>query len=106
MNPLGCDIVRLLLYFFIKDNKMPTISMFYGIIILMRYNEHNPPHFHAKYAGMEATFTVDGELLEGDIPLNKRKLVEAWAVLHSEELSANWELAKNNSKLYEIEPLK
>lgn len=45
---------------------MPTISMFYGILIKMNYKEHNPPHFHAYYQDYEATFNFDGELLEGN----------------------------------------
>ena len=50
---------------------MPTISMFYGIIIRMYNNgEHNPPHFHASYQGYYATFTLDGDLIEGEIPTN------------------------------------
>lgn len=48
---------------------MPTISMFLGIIIRMYNNgEHNPPHFHATYQGHNATFTLDGELKEGEMP--------------------------------------
>ena len=41
---------------------MPTISMFFGIIIRM-YNtgEHNPPHFHASYQGYNAVFNMDDE---------------------------------------------
>lgn len=48
---------------------MPTISMFYGIIIRM-YNtgEHNPPHFHASYQGQQAVFNMDSELIEGSMP--------------------------------------
>ena len=48
---------------------MPTISMFYGIIIRMYNNgEHNPPHFHATYRGQNAVFDLDGELIEGNMP--------------------------------------
>jgi len=34
---------------------MPEISRFFGILIRMYYDEHNPPHFHAIYGGDEAT---------------------------------------------------
>ena len=40
---------------------MPTISMFYGIIIRMYYDDHNPPHFHAFYGDYKAVFNFDGE---------------------------------------------
>ena len=46
---------------------MPTISIFFGIIIRMYYRDHNPPHFHAEYQGQNATFDFDGKLLEGEI---------------------------------------
>ena len=45
---------------------MPTVSMFYGILIRMYYDDHNPPHFHAFYNEREALFTLDGKLLKGD----------------------------------------
>jgi len=41
---------------------MPYISMFFGIIIRMFYNEHNPPHFHAEYQGQRASFDIQGNL--------------------------------------------
>ena len=46
---------------------MPTISVFFGIIIRMFYRDHSPPHFHAEYQGQSATFDFDGNLLEGEI---------------------------------------
>lgn len=86
---------------------MPTISMFYGIIIRMYNNgEHNPPHFHAEYQGNIATFDLEGELKDGDMPKKQRKLIAAWAELHHDELVANWELAISEQALYKIEPLK
>ena len=86
---------------------MPTISMFYGIIIRMYNNgEHNPPHFHALYQGYEATFNMDGEITDGDMPKSKQKLIAAWTEIHKDELLANWELAISEQPLYKIEPLK
>ena len=86
---------------------MPTISMFYGIIIRM-YNtgEHNPPHFHASYQGQQAVFNMDGELIEGSMPKPQCKHIAAWAELHKDELMANWELAMSEQPLYKIEPLR
>lgn len=86
---------------------MPTISMFYGILIQMyNNNEHNPPHFHAIYGEFKAIFTIDGDVLEGSFPKNQQKLIAAWTVLHKDELEANWKLAINGEALYKIEPLK
>ena len=73
---------------------MPVISMFYGIIIMMRFNEHLPPHFHAKYQESEATFTFDGELLDGNMPPKQRKIITGWAVLHEDDLNADWDLCR------------
>lgn len=85
---------------------MPTISMFYGILIRMYYDDHNPPHIHAIYNGDTACFTFDGELFEGSLPKKQRKLVEAWIELHSDELKANWTLAQEGEPVFKIEPLK
>ena len=77
---------------------MPAISMFYGIIIKMYNNgEHNPPHFHASYQGYYATFNLDGELIEGDMPKRQIKFIAAWTEIHQNELIANWDqlLMKN-----------
>ena len=85
---------------------MPTISMFYGIVIRMyNNNEHNPPHFHASYQGQNAVFDMDGNLVEGEMPRAQIKLIAAWAEIHKEELLANWELALKEEPLYKIDPL-
>lgn len=84
---------------------MPAISMFYGIVIYMYYRDHMPPHFHARYQGQEAVFSFDGDLMEGEFPARQKKLIAAWAVLNSEDLEANWELARNKQELFKIRPL-
>lgn len=85
---------------------MPTISMFYGIIIRMFFDEHCPPRFHAIYQGIESLFTLDGECTDDKLPKRQRRFVEAWAELHHDELVANWELARNQESLFVIEPLR
>lgn len=88
---------------------MPTISMFYGILVRMYLgkSEHNPPHFHAYYQNFKAVFNIDsGEMTEGNLPVRQRKLVEAWAELHREDLLADWQLATNGELPFNIEPLK
>lgn len=84
---------------------MPTLSMFFGIIIRMFVDDHNPPHFHASYQGFNAAFDLDGNLLEGDLPSKQMKLVAAWAQIHHDELVANWSLAINKEPLFRISPL-
>lgn len=65
---------------------MPTISMFYGIIIRMYFapGEHPPPHFHVYYAEFKARVDIRTcELIEGNLPRKQVKLVLAWAELHA-----------------------
>ena len=68
--------------------------------------DHLPSHLHAKYAEYDGTFDFDGNFLEGNMPNKQRKLIEAWILIHKEELVANWELLKNNEQPERIEPLK
>jgi hypothetical protein len=86
---------------------MPTISMFYGIIIRMYTKwEHLPPHFHAIYGEKEAAFTLDGKILEGTMPKTQKMFIKTWATIHKNELIADWNLAINSEEPYKIEPLK
>ena len=88
---------------------MPTISMFFGIIIRMYYapGEHNPPHIHAYYQDSKATFSIiNGEILQGSLPVKQLKLILAWIEIHKEELLADWELCQNGEKPFKIDPLK
>ena len=85
---------------------MPVISIFLGIRITMYYDDHNPPHFHAEYAGRTALFDIEEAcILQGSLPSRQLKFVLAWAELHKDELMQNWELAKENQPLNEIAPL-
>lgn len=84
--------------------------MFYGIIVQM-FNfdnqKHNLPHVHVKYSEFSATFSIpDGKIIEGNIPSNKKKLIEAWIEIHKDDLMADWELAINGEQPFKIEPLK
>lgn len=85
---------------------MPTLSMFYGILIKMYYDDHNPPHIHAIYNDDTACFDLEGRIFQGSLPLKQRKLVEAWIVIHHDELMADWKLAKNGEPIFKIEPLR
>lgn len=88
---------------------MPTISMFFGIVIRMYLGnkEHNPPHFHAYYQGCKGVVNINTcTLSEGNIPRKQVKLLEAWAELHRDELLADWTMAQNGEVPYKIDPLK
>ena len=89
---------------------MPTLSMFYGLLVSMYFmdtQEHHSPHIHVRYQDFRAVFGIpDGNLLAGELPPRKRKLVEAWIEIHFEELMANWLLAIDGQELFRIDPLK
>ena len=89
---------------------MPTISMFYGIIIYMYFfdnKKHNKPHVHAEYGEHTAVLSIEnGELLDGKLPNKKLKMVQAWIAIHEDELMANWKLAIEGKDLFRIDPLR
>jgi hypothetical protein len=84
---------------------MPEISRFYGIIIRMFYNEHNPSHFHAEYGEYKAVISIDDEIVNGFMPKRALKMIFEWLELHKSELIENWNLCKNNEIPVKIEPL-
>ena len=85
---------------------MPEISLFCGIRITMFYSDHNPPHFHAEYAGQKALVDIqEGCVIRGALPARQLKLILAWCELHRDELMQNWELSKDTKPLKRINPL-
>lgn len=85
---------------------MPEISMFCGIRITMYYSDHNPPHFHAEYAGHNALIDIQrGYVIGGALPSRQLKYVLAWGAMHQDELMQNWELSKDAQPLKKITPL-
>ena len=68
--------------------------------------KHNIPHFHAEYQGQEAAITFDGIIIEGSLPKKKEQLVTAWAIIHQEDLRANWKLLSEGREVYKIDPLR
>ena len=68
--------------------------------------QHHEPHFHARYSGYKAVFDLNGRLIVGKLPEAQNTYVKAWALIHHDELLANWELACNKEQLFRIDPLK
>jgi len=86
---------------------MPVISKFFGIDIMMYYDDHNPPHFHAKYGEYKVLVDINkARVIEGFFPSSQMKLVLAWAIIHKEELLEDWKLAQLMEELQKIEPLR
>ncbi len=85
---------------------MPEISRFFGIIIRMFYDEHNPPHFHAEYQNEQAVFDLQGNITKGSLKSRTAtKLVREWVDLHCEEIEKDWKLASEDKEMFKIKPL-
>jgi hypothetical protein len=85
---------------------MPEISRFFGIVIKMFWDDHNPPHFHAEYGEYFAQIEIDTlTVFSGRLPPRVLGLVIEWATLHQQELFADWERARSRQELQKIFPL-
>ena len=85
---------------------MPEICRFYGIIIAMFYDEHNPPHFHARYGSYKVAIDIRAlSVLGGKFPARALGMVIEWASQHQDELLKNWDLARNEQVPKKIDPI-
>ena len=85
---------------------MHEISRFFGIVIKMFFDDHNPPHFHAEYGDSAALIDIRNlSVFSGRLPPRAMGLVIEWATLHNQELLADWERARAQQELRRIAPL-
>ncbi|MBP7709634.1 MAG: DUF4160 domain-containing protein [Rickettsiales bacterium] len=85
---------------------MPEISRFFGIVIYMYFNEHNPPHFHVKYNDHRAQIDIETlGIIDGSLPPKVLALVVEWASIHQNELRRNWLDILENGSYEKINPL-
>lgn len=85
---------------------MPEISRFYGIVIRMYWDDHNPPHLHAEYSGEEVVLDINTRaVIAGRLPARALGLVAEWTSIHREELLGLWERARKLEPLGRIQPL-
>ena len=89
---------------------MPTISMFYGILVAMYVldtERHHLPHIHVRYNEFTIVLGIpEGDVLDGALPARQMKLVQAWIELHRDDLMADWFLASSGQPPFKIEPLR
>lgn len=86
--------------------QMPEISRFYGLVIKIFYDDHNPPHFHAEYGEYEVLINITTlAIMSGRLPARALGMVTEWAALHQGELRGAWERAKELLPPGQIEPL-
>ncbi|MEO8209466.1 MAG: DUF4160 domain-containing protein [bacterium] len=84
---------------------MPEISRFLGIVIFMNFNEHNPPHFHARYGDYQVIIDINDGVVEGEFPKRAMALVMEWYEQNKDELMENWNTLKSDGTFKKITPL-
>ncbi len=85
---------------------MPELCRFYGIIIQMYYEDHAPPHFHARYGSDKIAINIkDLSVQKGSLPARALGLTMEWASLHQEELMSAWDRAVKSEQFGKIDPL-
>jgi hypothetical protein len=85
---------------------VPTISRFFGIVIAMYFDDHGPPHFHARHSDGSAKVEIETlEVIESTLGRRQLRFVLAWAELHQDELAENWRRARAGETLRPIDPL-
>ena len=90
-----------------ETSTVPEICRFYGIVIAVFFNEHNPPHFHARYGDEKAAIDIQTlRVLEGGLPARALRMVVEWARQHQSELLEDWELVRAGRQPKKIEPLR
>jgi len=84
---------------------MPELSRFLGIIIFMNFNDHPPPHFHAKYGSYQIVIEIKSGIVEGKFPKRALRLVMEWYEMHKDELLNNWNSIMETGEFTKIAPL-
>jgi hypothetical protein len=85
---------------------MPEISRFFGIVVTMYFNDHNPPHFHVRYESYRAKVRIaDAVVIDGDLPQRVAALVAEWVHLHGGELERNWTNLATQGTFARVAPL-
>ena len=84
---------------------MPEICRFYGIVIFMNYNDHEPPHFHARYQGQEVMIEIQTGIVQGKMSKRSLRMLFEWSEIYRDELLSNWRRARERKPLNRIPPL-
>ncbi len=84
---------------------MPEICRFYGIIVFMNYNDHDPPHFHARYQDQEITVEIQTGIVQGTMSRRALRMLFDWSERYQEELMRNWRHARDKQPFEKIPPL-
>jgi hypothetical protein len=80
-------------------------SAVFGITVSMYYDDHAPPHFHARYGDHEISVDIHTGSITGYFPPSASKLVLEWMRIHRAALLENWRLASADRQFRPIAPL-
>ena len=84
---------------------MPELCRFNGIVIQMYWGDHGPPHFHAVFGSINASYDIETlERRAGILPNRQHVLVTRWAVKRQRELRRAWSLAQEDEDPGKIQP--
>lgn len=83
---------------------MPEISRFLGIVVQMYFEDHLPPHFHARYGEFRIKVFIQSGVVEGRFPPRALRHLMEWYDLHRAELQQDWELASHGEDPLPIAP--
>ena len=85
---------------------MPTLAIFYGIVISVYWADHPPPHIHARYGEFEAQIDIARlRIIAGSLPRRAQAMVLRWMRDHQDELMTAWNLASASLPPGRIAPL-
>ncbi len=84
---------------------MPELSRFYGLVVFMNYNDHDPPHFHARYQEQEVSVEIGSGIVTGTMTKRALKMLFEWSEQQQAELADNWQRAQGRRPLLRISPL-
>jgi hypothetical protein len=90
-----------------KENIMRVISMFYGILVSIFYEDdvHHLPHIHVVIRGRMLRLPSKTDDFSPEIFLRVSCAWQVWVDIHEDELMADWELAVAGDEPFRIAPL-
>jgi hypothetical protein len=87
---------------------MPRISEFFGLVVYMYwfdFQKHKTPHIHVRHRGVEATFDLSGNVLDGNLGPRVNRLIEEWCEVRQIELRRAWKAAIEGKEIPWVSPL-
>lgn len=86
---------------------VPLLSTFFGIVVRMYFEDHDPEHFHVSYAEHHAIVEIEtGVVRAGRLPRRCAVMVEEWRLLHLAELRSAWKAVRASRTPRRIPPLR